>query len=107
MEAPLGIATTRYEERVAASLGRTSGTAPVEFSGHQALCGAGVLFLLPSLLAQGLLRAKEVYRWPEKAYYSLESVILTLAIMALARIKTPEQLKQCKPGEIGRIIGLD
>ena len=27
--------------------------------------------------------------------------------MALARIKNPEQLKQCKPGEIGRIIGLD
>lgn len=27
--------------------------------------------------------------------------------MALSRIKNPEQLKQCKPGEIGRIIGLD
>ena len=27
--------------------------------------------------------------------------------MALARIKNPEQLKQCKPGEIGRVIGLD
>jgi hypothetical protein len=27
--------------------------------------------------------------------------------MALCRIKNPEQLKQCKPGEIGRIIGLD
>jgi len=27
--------------------------------------------------------------------------------MALGRIKNPEQLKQCKPGEIGKIIGLD
>jgi len=27
--------------------------------------------------------------------------------MALLRIKNPEQLKQCKPGELGRIIGLD
>jgi hypothetical protein len=27
--------------------------------------------------------------------------------MALMRIKNPEQLKNCKPGEIGRIIGLD
>lgn len=27
--------------------------------------------------------------------------------MALARIKNPEQLKQCKPGELGKIIGLD
>ncbi len=33
--------------------------------------------------------------------------MLTLAFMALARIKNPEQLKQCKPGEIGRLIGLD
>lgn len=38
---------------------------------------------------------------------SLESIVLTLAFMALLRIKDPEQLKQCKPGEIGRIIGLD
>ncbi len=27
--------------------------------------------------------------------------------MALGRIKNPEQLKQCKPGELGRLIGLD
>jgi len=27
--------------------------------------------------------------------------------MALARIKNPEQLKQCKPGELGRVLGLD
>jgi len=27
--------------------------------------------------------------------------------MALLRIKNPEQLKQCKPGEIGRVTGLD
>jgi hypothetical protein len=32
---------------------------------------------------------------------------MTLAFMALARIKNPEQLKQCKPGELGRLIGLD
>lgn len=107
VEAPLGIATTRHEERIAASLGKNAGAAPVVFAAHQAVCGAGVLFLLPSLLAQGLLKTREVYQWAERAYYSLESVVLTLAIMALVRIKTPEQLKQCKPGEIGRIIGLD
>jgi len=63
--------------------------------------------LLPALLAQGLLKTKEVYTWPSKVYYSLESIVLTLAFMALLRIKNPEQLKQCKPGEIGRITGLD
>jgi hypothetical protein len=65
------------------------------------------LFLLPALLSQGLLKTKEVYQLPASHYYGLESVVLTLSFMALARIKNPEQLKQCKPGEIGRIIGLD
>ena len=102
----LGMATTRLEERVSCSIGEgTSGG--VQFEEGQALNGGGVLFLLPALLAQGLLKTKEVYTWPSKFYYSLESIVLTLSFMALLRIKNPEQLKQCKPGEIGRIIGLD
>lgn len=104
--APLGIATTRYEDRIAAAI-QGMGHASVKFDAGQAVCGAGVLFLLPALLSQGLLKTKEVYQMPAGHYYGLESVVLTLAFMALARIKNPEQLKQCKPGEIGRIIGLD
>jgi len=88
------------------SLGK-GGHARPEFSGSQALCGAGVLFLLPALIAQGLLKTKEVYRLPPSHYYGIESVVMTLAFMALSRIKNPEQLKLCKPGEIGRLIGLD
>lgn len=106
MSAPLGIATTRYEDRVATAL-QGVGNATVHFDAHEGLCGAGVLFLLPALLAQGLLKTKEVYQITKSHYYGLESVMLTLAFMALARIKNPEQLKQCKPGEIGKIIGLD
>lgn len=106
MQAPIGIATTRFEDRVMSSLG-TGGHASVKFEESQGLCGAGILFLLPALLSQGLLKTKEVYQLPHNHYYGLESVVLTLAFMALARIKNPEQLKQCKPGEIGRIIGLD
>jgi hypothetical protein len=102
----LGIATTRAEERMACSLGNGS-PAAVKFEQSQALCGAGILFLLPSLLVHGLLKTREVYKWPSKVFYGLESIVLTLAFMALARIKNPEQLKQCKPGELGRIIGLD
>lgn len=89
----------------AAMLGTGHG-AP-EFNAHEGVCGAGVLFLLPALLTQGLLKTKEVYAVPDNHYYGLESVVLTLAFMALGRIKNPEQLKQCKPGEIGKIIGLD
>lgn len=91
---------------MACSLG--AGThAAVKFEENQAVCGAGVLFLLPSLLAQGLLKTQEVYQLPANHYYGLASVVLTLAFMALLRIKNPEQLKQCRPGELGRIIGLD
>ena len=100
------MATTRLEERIACSLG-DGNTGGVQFEESQSLRGGGVLFLLPALLAQGLLKTKEVYAWPLKFYYSLESIVLTLAFMALLRIKNPEQLKQCKPGELGRIIGLD
>ena len=84
-----------------------AGNATACFDAHDGLCGAGILFLLPALLAQGLLKTKEVYSVPQSHYYGLESIILTLAFMALSRIKNPEQLKQCKPGEIGKIIGLD
>ena len=100
------MATTRLEDRIACSLG-DGNSGGVQFEESQSLIGGGVLFLLPALLAQGLLKTKEVYSWPSKFYYSLESIVLTLAFMALLRIKNPEQLKQCKPGELGRIIGLD
>jgi len=100
------MATTRLEDRMACSLGHGS-SGDVQFEEGQSLSGGGVLFLLPALLAQGLLKTKEVYSWPSKFYYSLESIVLTLAFMALLRIKNPEQLKQCRPGELGRIIGLD
>jgi hypothetical protein len=104
--APLGIATTRYEDRLASAVSG-AGNANAIFEAHDAVCGAGVLFLLPALLLQGLLKTKEVYSLPQTHYYGLESIILTLSFMALARIKNPEQLKQCKPGEMGKIIGLD
>ena len=46
--APLGMATTRYEERIAAAT-TGSGHAPVRFESHQGVWSGGVV-LLPSLL---------------------------------------------------------
>jgi hypothetical protein len=88
------MATTRLEDRISCSLGEGT-SAYVQFEDSQALSGAGVLFLLPALLAQGLLKTKDVYTWGKRFYYSLESLVLTLAFMALMRIKNREQLKQC------------
>ena len=77
------------------------------FEKQAELCQAGILFALPALISQGLLSYKKVYEPLSKGYYGFTSIILTFAIMALCRIKNPEQLKQCKVGELGRIIGLD
>ena len=80
---------------------------PAVFEPQSELCQAGVLISLPALISQGLFEYEKIYASLRKGYYGLRSIILTFAIMALCRIKNPEQLKQCKVGELGRIIGLD
>jgi hypothetical protein len=102
----LGYATTRYEERSLAALGFLSNVSIIH-QAHQGLCGGGILFLLPALLAQGLLTSKDLYSYNQRSYYPFESILLTLAFMILGRIKNPEQLKNCKQGELGRLLGLD
>jgi hypothetical protein len=102
----MGIATTRSIERVEASIGQLQ-EVPAVFEAQNGLCQAGVLFALPALISQGLFEYEKVYQPLSKSYYGFQSIVLTLAIMALCRIKNPEQLKQCKVGELGRIIGLD
>jgi len=62
---------------------------------------------LPSLLATGLLTHQaELYTLP-KGYYGLPSIFLLLALMALARIGSLEQLRYKAPGEWGELLGLD
>jgi hypothetical protein len=77
------------------------------FGHHQSVEHAAVLLALPALISQGLLQAREVYQPLPKGYYGLEHIVLLLANMALLRIYNPEQLKTCKPGELGKIMGLD
>lgn len=101
----MGIATTNENQRALARFGFVTGIAP-KFHFHNSVPYGGVLFLLPALLSQGLMTIKQTHKIDE-GYYKLESIILTLAFMALCRIKNPEQLKQCAPGEMGKLIGLD
>jgi len=68
---------------------------------------SGVLLALPALLAAGLLhRTPEFYQLPN-GFYGIESVFLLLALMALARIRSLEQLRYQAPGEWGKLLGLD
>ncbi len=100
----MGVATLNLGERIAASQGL--GPATPVFSSHNGLDYGGVLFMLSALKAQGLFTFKDTHQL-KPGYYDLQAILLKLAFMALCRIKNPEQLKQCKPGELGRLIGLD
>lgn len=101
----LGIAATRYDERMLAVKGQLEKT-PIEFLPSEGVEFGGVLFLLPSLLATGLLSYQNHYE-PLSGYYDLDTIVLTLSFMYLCRIKNPEQLKHISPGEFGKLLGLD
>ena len=82
-------------------------SAPVEFQAVQDIPQGGVLLAVPALLSMGLLRySAELYSLP-RGYYGLSSILLLLAMMALARLKSIEQLRYVAPGEWGNLLGLD
>ena len=106
-QSPVGIGVKREAERVLASLGKLDEATPV-FSANESVRYAGILMALPVLAQVGLLdAAKKVYGSLRNGFYGLQATLLTLAFMALLRIKTPEQLKEKSPGELGIILGLD
>ncbi len=102
-----GVATKREADRVLATTGKLVEAEP-EFDAAEAVAGAGVLLALPALLHEGLCEVGiEVYGSLRNGFFGLRSVLLTFAFMALLRIKTPEQLTEHAPGELGILLGLD
>jgi hypothetical protein len=101
--ADMGYATTRSLERVAAALGALE-AAPIQFEPVVDVPNGGVLLALPALLANGLLNhTRDLYCLP-KGFYGIESIFVLLALMALARIKSIEQLRYVAPGEWGKLL---
>ena len=101
----IGVGATRVEPRVFAALGLQK--SDISFDSCESVEYGGVLFLLPFLLANGLLSYKKYYSQRHLGYYDFDSVILTLAFMYLCRVKSVEQLKHHSPGEMGKLLGLD
>ena len=101
----IGVAATRIEDRVFAALGMQN--AEICFESCESVEYGGVLLLLPFLMANGLLSYKNYYSERLSGYYDFDSVMLTLALMYLCRIKSIEQLKHVSPGELGKLLGLD
>ncbi|MFQ5931578.1 MAG: putative transposase [Nitrospiraceae bacterium] len=102
----MGYGATRTLDRVAAAIGELDG-APAQFEAVDDLSQGGVLWALPALLDNGLLRhSRDLYALP-KGFYGIETVFLLLALMALARVKSIEQIRYAAPGEWGKLLGLD
>lgn len=102
-----GVAVKRTEERALACSGKMGEAIP-RFQAVEAVSGAGVLLALSALLEQGLIEVTEqVFGALRNGFFGLRPVVLTLAFMALLRIKSPEQLTGHAPGELGLLLGLD
>lgn len=104
--AALGMGCTRLLDRVLAAVGKLC-AAPTEFVRAHEVDGGGILFLLPALLANGLLRDREKHFQLPKGFYSATHILLFLAFMFLARVRSVEQLRQRQTGEWGKWLGLD
>ena len=98
--------TTRLEERVLASIGAL-GAAAIRPERVEDVPNAGVLCALPALLALGLLRHSQTHFTLRPGFYPLESIFLTMAFLALARVPSLEALRYEPQGEWGKILGLD
>ena len=97
----------RSVDRVLAAVGLLEDAAPMFRDGAQ-IPGAGVLLAIPALIESGLLHiARKLYGEIGPAFYGLRTTLLTLLLMALLRIKRPEQLKAQDPAALGRLLGLD
>jgi transposase len=104
--AAMGMGANNTLARLAASVGELEAVSP-EFQPALDVPNGGVLFALPALLATGLLKYTERYFQLPKGYYSLASLFVLWAFLALARIKTLEGVRYCAPGEWGKLLGLD
>ena len=104
--APMGIACTRPLERVAAALGLLDG-APTEFQVCRDVSFGGVLCALPALTQNGLFDHLDECFPSLGGYYTTTQIVSVLALMALCRIQTVEQLQYQSPGELGKLLGLD
>ena len=103
----MGMGASNTEARLAASVGEWEGPIAPLFQPALDVPYGGVLFALPALLAVGLLNTTARFFQLPKGYYGLESLFLLLAFMALARLPSRESLRDCAPGEWGKLLGLE
>jgi len=97
----------RSLDRACARLGLLEDAAPL-FADADVLPQAGVLLAVPLLKRHGLVEIfGKIYGSLRPSFYGLRTIVVTLFLCALLRIKRPEHLKEFRPQDLGRILGLD
>lgn len=97
----------RSGDRALARLGLLDDAVPL-FGDHAELPRAGVLLAVPELQAHGALAVFErLYGSLGPAFYGLRTTVVSLVLLALLRIKRPENVKEYSPEQLGRLLGLD
>ncbi|HMD99260.1 MAG TPA: helix-turn-helix domain-containing protein [Terriglobia bacterium] len=97
----------RSGDRALARVGLLEDAVPL-FADHESLPRAGALLALPLLARHGLIEAfVKVYGSLRPSFYGLRTIVVTLFLGALLRIKRPEHWKEYRPADLGAILGLD
>jgi transposase len=100
-------AADRRMDRLLAFLGLIDDAVPL-FRGGASVPRAGVLLAIPALVDSGVFEiARSVYGSIGPAFYGLRTMVATLLLSALLRIKRPEAFKEHSPPDLGRLLGLD
>ncbi len=97
----------RSIDRALARLGLLQDAAPL-FADAECLPRAGVLLAIPLLARHGLIDAfAKTYHSIGPAFYGLRTIVVTLFLAAMLRIKRPEHFKEYRPADLGAVLGLD
>jgi len=94
-------------DRALARVGLLDDAVPL-FAEAECVPRAGVLLAVPLLVDHGLIGAfGKVYGSLRPSFYGLRTIVVTLFLAALLRIKRPEHFKEHRPEDLGAILGLD
>jgi hypothetical protein len=97
----------RSGDRALARLGLLADAVPL-FADAECVPRAGVLLSVPLLVGEGLIEAfVKVYGSLQPSFYGLRTIVVTLFLAALLRIKRPEHFKEYRAEDLGAILGLD
>ena len=105
--ATLGRGATDNAGRLAASIGMLP-EVQVQFDEPlSAVAGGGVLTAVPTLLQGGLLRNAKSYLSLPKGDDGLQTTLIFIAFLLMARLRHPNALHYQSPGEWGALLGTD